>query len=297
MPSAGVIKTGGDVGVAEWAALLAAVAGVFVGLPAALGKSHQTFWGWLAGFLVVMAIALGVYASINHGAKASADGNTPGNNFTSSASSSNSAAQGVPSSAIQAQSSSPSSSLVTAPSTPPPSSSQASLAIPPGGIALPASSWKTVGGASIINSEGDTFEVLYDPTYWGGLFATANAGCSYTFTGQARVVSGSGYSFAVWASVDSGGTPHGESIQYDVDSGGYKDVALPDGSETGQLQDATLDNNWHTISVRVSNGAYVSSVDGHAIFAGPMPGSCTQGVFIRLWRTDVEFRDLSVTRL
>lgn len=86
-------------GVAEWAALLAAVAGVLVGLPAALGKHHQIFWGWLAGFLVVMAIALGVYASTNHGAKASADGNTPGSNFTSSASSSNSGAQGVPSSA------------------------------------------------------------------------------------------------------------------------------------------------------------------------------------------------------
>lgn len=86
-------------GVAEWAALLAAVAGVLVGLPAALGKLHQTFWGWLAGFLVVMAIALGVYASTNHGAKASADGNIPGNDFTSSASSSNSGAQGVPSSA------------------------------------------------------------------------------------------------------------------------------------------------------------------------------------------------------
>lgn len=169
--------------------------------------------------------------------------------------------------------------------------------LPPGGIPLPASAWKTVGGASIIHSAGSTFEVLYDPTYWGGLFTSAKVGCNYSFSGQARVISGSGYSFAVWASVDSDGTPHGESIQYDMDSGGYKDVALPDGSETGPLQDSTLDNNWHTITVRVSNGAYVSSIDGHPIFAGPMPDTCTQGLFIRLWRADIEFRGLSVTKI
>jgi hypothetical protein len=80
-----------------------------------------------------------------------------------------------------------------------------------------------------------------------------------------------------------------------VDAGGYKEVALP-GGEDGPLKNAALDGNWHTITVRVSNGGYVSSVDGNAIFAGPMPGSCTQGLFLRLWRSDVEFRDLSVTK-
>lgn len=165
-------------------------------------------------------------------------------------------------------------------------------------ISLSASSWKPVGGAIVVDRANGILEVTYDPTYWGGIFASTDVGCNYSFSGEGRVLAGGGFGMTVWASIDSSGTPHGQSLQYDVGIGGYRDDQLPDGSETGPVQSAPMDNNWHTVSIRVFNGRYAASVDGSFVFGGSMPVQCTHGLFIRLWNSaDVEFRDLAVERI
>ena len=121
------------------------------------------------------------------------------------------------------------------------------------GIALPVTAWTPVGGASITSRDNGVFDVTYDPTYWGGVIAHANVGCNYLFSGQGRVLGGGGYGFSVYASIDSGGTPSGQGLQYDVGAGGYKDVQLPDGSESGAVHNAVTDNNWHTITIKIRN--------------------------------------------
>lgn len=199
-------------------------------------------------------------------------------------------------------SSCPAASPVSASSAPVPSKSQhtESRTQPTGasGGALPVGSWRPVGGASVVSRGGGVFEATYGPTFWGGLYASSDAGCNYRFSGSARVISGGGYGLTVWASVDSGGTPHGQSMQYDMGASGYRNVALPDGSENGPVQPGTVDNNWHTVSVEVYGGRYVELVDGTVVFGGHMPGPCTSGVFIRLWNSaDVEFKNLTVTRI
>ena len=64
--------------------------------------------------------------------------------------------------------------------------------------------------------------------------------------------------------------------------------------ETGAVTSAPLDNNWHEISVTVTGNHYQSSVDGKVIFTGTTPLTCG-GVFIRIWRSTVRLRDLTVT--
>jgi hypothetical protein len=163
-------------------------------------------------------------------------------------------------------------------------------------VSLPKSSWHPVGGATISGHKDGTFDVVYDPTYWGGVIARHDAGCSYLLTGGGRVRAGGGYGPTAWARIDKTGTPHGQSIQYDLGIGGYRNVNLPNGSETGPVHSAPVNYDWHTISIQVFNGHYVSSVDGAVIFKGAMPGSCTAGVFIRLWNSaDVQFRDWTIT--
>lgn len=163
-------------------------------------------------------------------------------------------------------------------------------------VSLTMSSWRPVGGATITGRKGGVFEVVYNPTYWGGVFARHNAGCAYLLTGDGRVRAGGGYGPTAWARIDKTGTPHGQSIQYDLGIGGYRNVNLPNGSETGPVHYAPVNNDWHTVSIQVFAGHYVSSVDGEAIFKGSMPGSCTAGVFIRLWNSaDVQFKDWTIT--
>jgi hypothetical protein len=182
---------------------------------------------------------------------------------------------------------------VTSPGSPAATKEPSALA---GSVSLPASAWKPVDGATVIQHPDGVFEVTYDPTYWGGVFAYTNVGCNYRFAGEGRVLDGGGYGLTVWASIDSSGTPHGQSIQYDMGMGGYRNVQLPDDSETGPVQYANVDNSWHTVSIQVFGGQYVESVDGSIAFSGEMPVSCTDGIFIRLWNSaDVEFKNLTVT--
>jgi hypothetical protein len=163
-------------------------------------------------------------------------------------------------------------------------------------VSLAVSSWRPVGGATVTRHKGGIFEVVYGPTFWGGVFARHHAGCAYLLTGDGRVIAGGGYGPTAWASVDNTGTPHGQSIQYDLGIGGYRDVNLPSGSETGPVHNAPVNNGWHTVSIQVFNRHYVSSVDGAVIFRGSMPVSCTSGVFIRLWNSaDVQFKDWTIT--
>lgn len=174
------------------------------------------------------------------------------------------------------------------------SSAQAASAATP--ISLPASVWTPIGGTTMsAPDQTGAFTATYDGTYWGGLYAAPQVGCDYRFDGMAQLLpSGSGYGFGVDASVDSAGVPHSEGIQYDAGIGGYRDTLLPDDSETGTVTPASLDNNWHEISVTVTGNHYQSSVDGKIIFTGTTPLACG-GVFIRIWRSTVRLRDLTVT--
>ena len=52
--------------------------------------------------------------------------------------------------------------------------------------------------------------------------------------------------------------------------------------------------DWHEISVTVTGNHYQSSVEGKVIFTGTTPLTCG-GVFIRIWRSTVRLRDLTVT--
>jgi pimeloyl-ACP methyl ester carboxylesterase len=166
----------------------------------------------------------------------------------------------------------------------------------PGAVALPASSWEPVGGtAKGAPDAAGTFAASYAGTYWGGLYARAAVGCNYRFEGMARLQSGgSGYGFGVRARIAAGGVPYSEGIQYDPGAGGYRDTLLPNNSETGTVIPISLDNNWHMVSVEVIGNHYQSSVDGKVIFSGTTPLSCG-GVFIRIWRSTVFLRNLSVT--
>jgi hypothetical protein len=163
-------------------------------------------------------------------------------------------------------------------------------------ISLPASAWTPIGGTTMTApDQTGAFTATYDGTYWGGLYATPKVGCDYRFDGMAELLpGGSGYGFGVHASVGSDGVPHSEGIQYDSGIGGYRDTLLPDDSETGTVTSASLDNNWHEISVTVTGNHYQSSVDGKIIFTGTTPLACG-GVFIRIWRSTVRLRDLTVT--
>jgi hypothetical protein len=163
-------------------------------------------------------------------------------------------------------------------------------------ISLPASAWTPIGGTTMTApDQTGVFTATYAGTYWGGLYATPHVGCDYRFDGMAELLpGGSGYGFGVRASVDSAGVPHSEGIQYDAGIGGYRDTLLPDDSETGTVTSAPLDNNWHEISVTVTGNHYQSSVDGKVIFTGTTPLACG-GVFIRIWRSTVRLRDLTVT--
>jgi len=253
-------------------------------------------WTWTTGVLIAAcgtAVATLAVATFNQG-----NGQLGRVNQSPPPSSANPPAHPSTNVSEIATSSAPSASV-----TPSPTSSASLRPSPtttPGAlrIALPVTAWRPVGGASITPRSNGVFEVTYEPTYWGGVIAHAHSGCNYRFSGRGRVLTGDGYGFAVWASIDSGGTPYGQSLQYDVGAGGYKEVQLPDGSESGAVYTAVTDDNWHNITVQVLNGRYTSLVDGQVIFTGSMPVTCTSGLFIRLWNsTNAEFKNLTVTRL
>ena len=279
--------------------------------PGGWGQNWTIRERWLAGFaaavsfilvIVIVAVVTHTSPSANSGplpipASGSSSSNSQPATTASesgSAGSSPSDSAGSPEPSDSGLSGEPSSSPNDSGSSP----SAVSAAPGPVGIALPVTAWTPVGGASITPRDNGVFEVTYDPTYWGGVIAHANVGCNYQLSGQGRVLAGDGYGFSVYASIDSEGTPYGQGLQYDVGAGGYKDVQLPDGSESGAVHSAVTDNNWHTITIQILNGIYTSSVDGQVIFTGDMPATCTSGLFIRLWNsTDAEFRNLSVTQL
>ena len=166
-----------------------------------------------------------------------------------------------------------------------------------GEVALPARAWTPISGTSLGSPDpSGKFSVSYSDTYWGGVFAPVptSVGCNYRLSGMAVLEpGGSGYGFGVRASVDADGTPHSEGIQYDAGAGGYRNTLLPQDSEDGRVVPATVDNNWHAISVAVVGNRYQSSVDGQVIFTGETPLTCG-GVFVRVWRSSIKLRNVSV---
>jgi hypothetical protein len=154
--------------------------------------------------------------------------------------------------------------------------------------------WKPVSGAGLQVDANGVITVRYGPTYWGGMTTSTAGRCNYTFGGQARLVSGGGYSFGVRATIDTEGVPHAQTIQYDAGIGGYRDVALPERSESGLVSRARLDYAWHTVTVTVAGNRYIEAVDGKTIFQGSTTLPCG-GLFVRLWNgTTAQFHGLYV---
>ena len=229
--------------------------------------SFDRLWVQAALAAALLAVSIVVFSYKGQvSSPAASSGNTAqalgGRSSTTQASSASEAATTpVPRASEAATTPAPSASVTLPPTTTPRAA----------GIALPVTAWTPVGGASITPRDNGVFEVTYGPTYWGGVIAHANLGCNYRFSGQGRVLTGGGYGFSVYARIDSTGAPYGQGLQYDIGAGGYKDVQLPNGSESGAVRSSATDNNWHTITVQVLNGIYTSLVDGQVIFTGDMP--------------------------
>jgi hypothetical protein len=159
-----------------------------------------------------------------------------------------------------------------------------------------ASMWQPISGTSLSSDSSGMITVSCRNTFWGGAIAYPQVACNYRFDTDARLrAGGSGYGLAVRANVTNGDTPHGQGIQYDHGVGGLRDVLLPDHSESGTVKPATIDSEWHHISVAVDGERYQSSVDGKVVFSGPTTTTCGNGILIRVWRSTADFRNISVT--
>ncbi|MBS1954774.1 MAG: hypothetical protein JST89_11345 [Cyanobacteria bacterium SZAS-4] len=160
---------------------------------------------------------------------------------------------------------------------------------------IPASLWQPLPGTSVSMSSSGIMTVSARETFWSGAIAYPPAACNYRFDADARLSRGSGYGLAVRASVTDANTPHGQGIQYDGGMRGLRDVLLPAQSESGTVKAATIDSDWHHISVAVVGERYESSVDGQVVFSGPTDTKCGNGLLIRVWRSTADFRNMSVT--
>jgi hypothetical protein len=153
--------------------------------------------------------------------------------------------------------------------------------------------WTPFGGATATLTSASSFELAFDGTYWGGA-TYPFAGCDYTFSAGARLISGDGFGLAVRAALDADGQPHsGPAFQYDPGAGGYRFTEYPD-SEGGVVIAAATDTNWHTLAISVHGQSYVDYLDGQAVHSGATSAACAGGVLLRTWRSGVEFRNLAV---
>jgi hypothetical protein len=165
-----------------------------------------------------------------------------------------------------------------------------------GSPSLASSMWQPLPDTAVDTAPSGIMTVSSRTTFWAGAIAHPQVSCNYRFDADARLrEGGSGYGLAVRASVTDGGMPHGQGIQYDQGMGGLRDVLLPDHSESGTVKSATIDSEWHHISVAVVGNRYESSVDGEIIFSGTTPTTCGNGILIRVWRSTADFRNISIT--
>lgn len=160
-------------------------------------------------------------------------------------------------------------------------------------IDLPA--WHALPDTSISAATPDYLTVSSPKTFWAGVIAYPDVPCDYRFEADGRLQTGSGYALAVRATVTDGHTPHGQGIQYDRGMSGFRNVLLPEESESGSVIAAQTDSAWHHIYVEVVGNHYESSIDGKVVFSGSTPTNCGNGVLIRVWRSTAEFRNISVT--
>ena len=165
-----------------------------------------------------------------------------------------------------------------------------------GSQSVDCSMWQPLPGTSVSTSSSGMMTVSSRNTFWGGAIAYPQVAGNYRFDADGRLqAGGSGYGLAVRASVTNGDTPHGQGIQYDQGMSGFRDVLLPDQSESGMVKPASIDSGWHHISVAAAGGRYESSVDGKVVFCGSTPTTCGNGILIRVWRSTADFRNISVT--
>jgi hypothetical protein len=159
-----------------------------------------------------------------------------------------------------------------------------------------SSMWQALPGTSVCTASSGMMTVSSRNTFWAGAIAYPQMACNYRFEADCRLhAGGSGYGLAVRASVTDDGTPHGQGIQYDQGMSGLRDVLLPERSESGTVIPATIDSDWHHISVAVAGGRYESRVDGKVVFSGPTPTTSGNGILIRVWRSTADFRNISIT--
>lgn len=159
---------------------------------------------------------------------------------------------------------------------------------------LPASEWHTIGDTKYV--AGDTinsFRLSTTATFWAGATASTHGLCDYRFEGDARVVTGDGYGFYVRSTSDQQNRPlTGKGFQYVPQIPNVSDIELPQ-SETGSAKFKAPDHGWHSVVVEVSGTHYKSFFDGELQFEGTTTASCGD-VYLRVWRTDAEFRNLTI---
>jgi hypothetical protein len=170
---------------------------------------------------------------------------------------------------------------------------------PYGSISLPLAKWTVVGNSQVRpGGSPASFVVTFDDYYWGGVRYDDAPGCNYVLRGEGRILDGDfehGYGFAVRTSFNQG-EPLGLAIQYDPGVGGYKDVEYPNDANRGTVTEAETDGNFHRIAIGVVGDSYVQHIDGVRVGSGITSIGCG-GLYLKVWRGTVEFRNLTVERI
>lgn len=165
------------------------------------------------------------------------------------------------------------------------------------GSSLSADLWSIVGQTVVSPVEADgSFTLQAGPSiYWSGLRAQVST-CDYRFSGEGRSIGGHGYGLVARTTFDANGSPtNGHGIQYDPESGGFRDTEYPDVESAPQAPNND-DDQWHTVAIEVRGNEYRSFVDGVLIFHGTTDATCGY-VFVRVWRGSAAFRNLRIEPL
>jgi hypothetical protein len=132
---------------------------------------------------------------------------------------------------------------------------------------------------------------------WAGAISRLSTSCDYTIEMQARVLSnqnhGGGYGIAS-GSLDADSLPRGPAFQYDFGFSGYRVLAYPNdfAQPAGSSEQATLNDNWHTLKIVVSGGI-TAYVDGSYALQTASQDSCGRPM-IRVWSATVQFRNIKI---
>lgn len=164
------------------------------------------------------------------------------------------------------------------------------------GALLPLEAWTPVGQTIVIPAAADgSFTLQAVDLYWSGLRASTDL-CDYRFSGDGRTIGFSGYGFVARTEFTADGAPvNGHGIQYDPESGGYRDTEYPE-IESSPITSAPTDKLWHHVAIEVQGSTYRSFVDGALVYEGTTDSPCGD-LYLRVWRASSEFRNLRLEPL